>query len=61
MEFDYEESAYKFYNEYDRIVRFSITRDYHMKSKKDGVMINRKLVCCKEGENKKNERYLIVK
>ncbi|XP_028073729.1 protein FAR1-RELATED SEQUENCE 5-like [Camellia sinensis] len=42
MEFDSEEAAYEFYNEYGRIVGFSIRRDYHTKSNKDGIVINRK-------------------
>ncbi|KAL7183030.1 hypothetical protein ACSBR1_041670 [Camellia fascicularis] len=61
MEFDSEEDAYEFYNEYGRIVGFSIRRDYHTKSKKDGIMINRKFVCCKEGEKEKDKRNIIVK
>ena len=39
---------------------FGIRRDYLNKSKKDGVMINRKFVCCKEGEKEKDKRYMIV-
>ncbi|KAL7258174.1 hypothetical protein ACSBR1_004317 [Camellia fascicularis] len=58
MEFDSEEGAYDFYNEYGRIMGFSIRRDYHTKSKKDGIMINRKFVCCKEGEKEKDKRKL---
>ncbi|KAL7162410.1 hypothetical protein ACSBR2_042824 [Camellia fascicularis] len=42
MKFDSEEAAYEFYNEYGRIVGYSIRRDYHTKRKKDGIMINRK-------------------
>ncbi|XP_028108771.1 protein FAR1-RELATED SEQUENCE 5-like [Camellia sinensis] len=61
MEFDSEEGAYEFYNEYGRIVGFSIRRDYHTKSKKDGIMINRKFVCCKKGEKEKDKRYITVK
>ncbi|KAL7178172.1 hypothetical protein ACSBR2_031342 [Camellia fascicularis] len=61
MKFDSEEGAYEFYNEYGRIVGFSIRRDYHAKSKKDGIMINRKFVCCKEGEKEKDKWYITVK
>ena len=61
MKFESEEAAYEFYNEYGRFVGFSIRRDYHNKSKKDGIMINRKFVCCKEGEREKDKRYAIVK
>ncbi|XP_028120014.1 protein FAR1-RELATED SEQUENCE 5-like [Camellia sinensis] len=42
MEFESDEAAHEFYNEYGRIVGFSINRDYHTKSKKDGIMISRK-------------------
>ena len=53
MEFESEESAFKFYNECGRIIGFRVRRDYHTKSKKDGVMINHKFVCGKEGEREK--------
>ncbi|KAL7190810.1 hypothetical protein ACSBR2_022985 [Camellia fascicularis] len=52
-EFDSEEIAYQFYNEYGRIMGFSIRRDYHTKCKKDGIIVNRKFVCCKQGEKDK--------
>ncbi|XP_028114166.1 uncharacterized protein LOC114312151 [Camellia sinensis] len=42
MEFPSEEAVYEFYNEYGRIVGFSIRRDYCNKSKEDGVMTSRK-------------------
>ncbi|KAL7248037.1 hypothetical protein ACSBR2_002855 [Camellia fascicularis] len=42
MEFPSEEAANEFYNEYRRIVGFSIRRDYCNKSKKDDVMTSRK-------------------
>ncbi|KAL7246977.1 hypothetical protein ACSBR2_001982 [Camellia fascicularis] len=58
-EFESEEITYQFYNEYRRIMGFSIRRDYHTKRKKDGIMVNRKFVCCKEGE--KDKRSEMVK
>ena len=61
MEFDSEEASNEFYNECGRIVGFIIRRDYHTKSKKDVIMINRKFVCCKEGEKEKDKWYMIVK
>ncbi|XP_028109693.1 protein FAR1-RELATED SEQUENCE 5-like [Camellia sinensis] len=61
MELLSEEAAYEFYNEYGRIVGFSIRRDYCNKSQKDGVMTSRKFVCCKEGERKKDKRYTMIK
>ncbi|XP_028081102.1 protein FAR-RED IMPAIRED RESPONSE 1-like [Camellia sinensis] len=57
MEFPSEEAAYEFYDEFGRIVRFSIIRDYCNKSKKNGVMTSRKFVCYKEGEREKDKRY----
>ncbi|KAG5521068.1 hypothetical protein RHGRI_033580 [Rhododendron griersonianum] len=56
MEFESEEDAFQFYDEYGRIMGFSIRRDYHTKSKKDGLMINRKFVCHKEGQKEKDKR-----
>ncbi|KAL7170075.1 hypothetical protein ACSBR2_035010 [Camellia fascicularis] len=58
-EFESKEIAYQFYNEYGRIMGFSIRRDYHTKSKKDGIMVNRKFVCRKQGE--KDKRSEMVK
>ncbi|KAL7258368.1 hypothetical protein ACSBR1_004485 [Camellia fascicularis] len=43
-EFELEEIAYQFYNEYGRIMGFSIRWDFHTKSKKDSTMVNRKFV-----------------
>lgn len=60
MEFESEEAAFQFYNEYGRIMGFGIRRDYHTKSKKDGLMINRKFVCHREGEKEKDKRCHIV-
>ncbi|KAI8557212.1 hypothetical protein RHMOL_Rhmol05G0319000 [Rhododendron molle] len=60
MEFESEEVAFQFYNEYGGIRGFSIRRDTHTKSKKDGLMINRKFVCRKEGEKEKDKRCSIV-
>ena len=39
---------------------FDIRRDYHSKSRKEGAMINRKFICCKDGEKEKDKRYMIV-
>ncbi|XP_028102314.1 protein FAR1-RELATED SEQUENCE 5-like [Camellia sinensis] len=61
MEFPSEEVAYEFYNEFGRIVGFSIRRNYCNKSKKDGVMTSRKFVCCNEGEREKDKRYTVIK
>ncbi|KAL7238080.1 hypothetical protein ACSBR2_004221 [Camellia fascicularis] len=39
MEFDSEEGAYDFYNEYGRIMGFSIRRDYHTKTDDTGISL----------------------
>ncbi|KAG5562941.1 hypothetical protein RHGRI_005618 [Rhododendron griersonianum] len=59
MKFESKEGAFQFYNEYGRIRGFSIRRDYHTKSK-NGLMINRRFVCRKEGEKEKDKRRRIV-
>ncbi|KAF7138751.1 hypothetical protein RHSIM_Rhsim07G0170700 [Rhododendron simsii] len=41
MEFESEDSAYRLYSEYGRIVGFSVRKDYSIKSKKDDVSPNR--------------------
>ncbi|KAF7152122.1 hypothetical protein RHSIM_Rhsim01G0165100 [Rhododendron simsii] len=38
MEFESELAAFRFYNEYGRIIGFSIRRDYHNKSRLDALM-----------------------
>ncbi|XP_028091549.1 protein FAR1-RELATED SEQUENCE 5-like [Camellia sinensis] len=60
MEFHSEEVTNQFYNEYGRIMGFGIRRDYHSKSRKEGAMINRKFICCKDGEKEKDKQYMIV-
>jgi len=49
MEFDSEQEAYDFYNEYGRNYGFSIRKDWCNKRKVDGVVTSRQFVCCKEG------------
>ncbi|XP_004309866.1 PREDICTED: protein FAR1-RELATED SEQUENCE 5-like [Fragaria vesca subsp. vesca] len=49
MEFDYDEVAYDFYNEYGRREGFSIRKDSCAKDK-FGVITSRTFVCCKEGK-----------
>ncbi|KAK8947454.1 Protein FAR1-RELATED SEQUENCE 5 [Platanthera zijinensis] len=53
MEFDSEEFAYQFYNEYGRYAGFSIRKHYRTKSRKDGIVNNRRFICSKEGERTK--------
>ena len=56
MEFEANEIAYDFYNEYGRKIGFSIRKEYVNKCKKTGVVISRRLVCAKEGVRGKDER-----
>ena len=49
MEFESDESAYSFYNEYGRIASFSIRIEYVNKCKKTRIVTSRRLVCGKEG------------
>ena len=49
MEFEADEIAYDFYNEYDRKAGFSIRKVYVNKCKKTGVVTSRRFVCAKEG------------
>ncbi|KAK8918336.1 Protein FAR1-RELATED SEQUENCE 5 [Platanthera zijinensis] len=53
MEFDSDELAYQFYNEYGRHAGFSIRKHYRTQSRKDGIVNNRRFVCSKEGERAK--------
>ncbi|KAG6708290.1 hypothetical protein I3842_06G073800, partial [Carya illinoinensis] len=62
LEFDSEQEAYDFYNEYGRNYGFSIRREWYNKRKVDGLVTSRKFVCCKEGlraqcERDKQKRY----
>ncbi|XP_042941212.1 protein FAR1-RELATED SEQUENCE 5-like [Carya illinoinensis] len=56
LEFDYEQEAYDFYNEYGRNYGFSIRREWYNKRKVDGLVTSRKFVCCKEGLQAQCER-----
>ena len=56
MQFDSEEDAYRFYNNYGGTVGFSVRKAYHNKSLKDGVLIYKKYVCCKQGQRSKDQR-----
>ncbi|XP_059629750.1 protein FAR1-RELATED SEQUENCE 5-like [Cornus florida] len=50
MQFDSEEAAYDFYNEYGGKVGFNIQREYKNNSRKDGKGTSRIFVCSKEGK-----------
>ncbi|XP_058210701.1 uncharacterized protein LOC131323089 [Rhododendron vialii] len=60
MEFDTETAAYDFYNYHGRVMGFSIRKSYFTRSKKDGILINRKFVCSKQGKRGIDKRSLVV-
>jgi zinc finger SWIM domain-containing protein 3 len=49
IQFESDESAYSFYNEYGRAAGFSVKKEYVNKCKKTGIVTSRRLVCEKEG------------
>ncbi|XP_059629318.1 protein FAR1-RELATED SEQUENCE 5-like [Cornus florida] len=61
MQFDSEEAAYDFYNEYGGRVGFSIRREYKNNSRKDGKLTSRNFVCCKEGKRGEDKRERKIK
>ncbi|KAK9697288.1 hypothetical protein RND81_08G027500 [Saponaria officinalis] len=63
MQFENEEIAYNFYNEYARSIGFGIRKEYRNLSKKDGVLFgylqvltSRKFSCHKEGQRPVDKR-----
>ena len=61
MEFEADEIAYDFYNEYDKKVGFSIRKENVNKCKKTGVVTSRRFVCVKERVRGKDKRDQNVK
>ena len=61
MEFEADEIAYDFYNEYGRKASFSIRKEYVNKCKKTEVVTSRRFVCTKEGVQGKGKRDQNVK
>ncbi|KAL0013275.1 hypothetical protein SO802_000344 [Lithocarpus litseifolius] len=61
MEFEADEIAYDFYNEYGRKTGFSIRKEYVNKCKKTGVVTSRRFVCAKEGVRGKDKRDQNIK
>ena len=55
MEFEADEIAYDFYNEYGRKASFSIRKGYVNKCKKTEVVTSRRFVCTKEGVQGKDK------
>ena len=56
MEFEGDDIAYDFYNEYGRKADFSIRKEYVNKCKKTGVFTSRRFMCAKEGVRGKDKR-----
>ena len=56
MEFEADEIAYDFYNEYGTKAGFSIRKEYVNKYKKTGVVTLRRFVCTNEGVWGKDKR-----
>ncbi|XP_059639869.1 protein FAR1-RELATED SEQUENCE 5-like [Cornus florida] len=56
IQFDSEEVAYDFYNEYGGRVGFSIRREYKNNSRKDEKVTSRNFVCSKEGKRGEDKR-----
>ena len=54
-EFEADEIAYDFCNEYDRKTGFSIRKQYVNKCKKTGVVTSTRFVCAKEGVRGKDK------
>ncbi|KAK3228458.1 hypothetical protein Dsin_000339 [Dipteronia sinensis] len=61
MEFDSEETAYKFYNEYAGKMGFSIRMEAVVKNKHTGEVTSRIFVCSNEGFRSKDKRYSLTK
>ena len=56
MEFEADDIAYDFYNEYGRKADFSIRKEYVNKCKNTGVFTSRRFMCVKEGVRGKDKR-----
>ncbi|KAL3328379.1 hypothetical protein AABB24_035827 [Solanum stoloniferum] len=60
MEFDSDEHAYDYYNEYASAIGFSIRKEYANKNKAQGYVTSRKFTCYKEGYKNKIKRDMVV-
>nr|XP_016485342.1 PREDICTED: protein FAR1-RELATED SEQUENCE 7-like isoform X3 [Nicotiana tabacum] len=56
MEFDSDEHAYEWYNEYAAAMGFSVRKEYANKNKVQGYVTSRKFTCHKEGYRSKDKR-----
>ena len=61
MEFEANEIAYDFYNEYGRKIGFSIRKEYVNKCKNNGVVTLRRFVCTNEGVRGKDKKDQNIK
>ncbi|XP_060183432.1 protein FAR1-RELATED SEQUENCE 5-like [Lycium barbarum] len=61
LEFDSDENALNFYNEYARRVGFSVRREYVNTNKKLGYVTSRKITCYKEGFRRNDKQKEQVK
>ncbi|KAG5606813.1 hypothetical protein H5410_028305 [Solanum commersonii] len=60
IEFDSDEHAYDYYNEYVSTIGFSISKEYANKIKVQGHVTSRKFTCYKEGYRHKIKRDVVV-
>ena len=56
MEFDSEEHAHQWYNEYAKEVGFSIQKQWKNEDRFSGVISSRRFVCYKEGYRRSREK-----
>ncbi|KAL6197436.1 hypothetical protein ACLB2K_033044 [Fragaria x ananassa] len=61
MEFDSDEAACIFYNEYARKMGFSVRKEQVVKNKKTGEVTSRIYSCSKEGYRPKDKRDKLTK
>ncbi|XP_059635746.1 protein FAR1-RELATED SEQUENCE 5-like [Cornus florida] len=61
MEFETQEKAYEFYNEYGRRTGFSVRKENCNKNLITGELTSRLCVCCKEGFRGKDKRDYLTK
>ncbi|KAK1570758.1 hypothetical protein Q3G72_006611 [Acer saccharum] len=61
MEFDSEETTYKFYDEYAGKMGFGIRKKVVVKNKRTGEVMSRIFVCSKEGFQSNNKRDSLTK
>ncbi|WMV10929.1 hypothetical protein MTR67_004314 [Solanum verrucosum] len=60
LEFDWDEHAYDYYNEYSSAIGFSIRKEYANKNKAQGYVNSRKFTCYKEGYRNKIKQDMVV-